>query len=104
MITFNDFEKLDIRTGKVKTAEKIPDTRLIKMKVDIGSEVRQLVAGGGLEPSDVVGKNVVVLVNLEPKTLKGVQSNGMILAADPGEGKPVILIPIHDVPVGMRVR
>jgi len=105
MITFKDFEKLDIRIGKVKSAEKIPETRLIKIKVDIGGEVRQLVAGGGLGSEDLLSKNVVVLANLEPRALRGVQSNGMILAADIGEGKkPVILVPDEDVPAGTKVR
>ncbi len=103
MIAFNDFEKLDLRTGKVKSAEKIPDTKLVKIKVDIGSGVRQLVAGGGLEPADLVGRNVVVLANLEPKTLRGVESKGMILAAVTG-GKPVLLTPEKDVPAGTKVK
>ncbi|MBI5060771.1 MAG: hypothetical protein HZB67_00480 [Candidatus Aenigmarchaeota archaeon] len=102
MVSFNDFEKLDLRVGNVKAAEKIQGTKLVKIKVDIGDELRQLVAGGGLEPDDLEGKNVVVIANLEPKTLKGVQSNGMILAADAG-GKPIILMPEKDVPAGTKV-
>lgn len=105
MISFKDFEKIDFRIGKVESVEKIPDTKLVRMKVDIGSEVCQMVAGGGLEPDDLLNKNVVVLANLEPKALRGIQSNGMILAADVGEGKkPIILIPEKNVPVGTKVR
>jgi tRNA-binding protein len=105
MITIRDFEKLELRTGRVKAAERIPDTKLVKLKVDIGTEVRQMVAGGGLEPEDLLGKNVVVLANLEPKELRGIQSNGMILAADVGSGKkPIILTPVSDVPPGTKVR
>ena len=105
MISIKDFEKLDLRVGKVIEAEKIEGTKLVRLKVDIGSEKRQLVAGGGLEPGDLLKKDVIDLTNLEPKKLRGVESNGMILAADEGEGKkPIILIPEKDTKAGTRVR
>jgi len=105
MITFADFQKVDMKTGKVKSAEGIEGSdKLIKMEIDVGSEVRQIVSGivDVYSPEQLVGMNVVVVMNLEPKKLHGVLSQGMILAAD-GE-KPIILTPERDVPPGTPVR
>ena len=105
-ILFDDFKKLDIRIGKVISAEKVKDSnKLIKLQVDLGAENRQIVAGMAefFEPIHFIGKQVPILVNLEPKTFKGIESQGMILAADVN-GKPFLLHPEIEVPEGSIVR
>ncbi len=106
MITFDDFQKLNFRVGTIKTADAVPGSdKLLKLIVDIGEEERQLVAGIAKEysPEKLPGKQIVVLTNLEPKTLMGVESNGMLLAADM-DGKPVLLVPDKEVPGGTPIR
>jgi methionine--tRNA ligase beta chain len=106
MISFDDFMKLDIRIGTVTAAEKIQGTdKLIRLEIDLGGETRQVVAGMAhtYAPQDFIGKQVPILVNLEPRKLKGIESQGMILAADVG-GKPIMLIPDREVPPGSAVR
>jgi methionyl-tRNA synthetase len=106
MITINDFNKLDIRIAKIVAAEQIPKSKkLIKITVDLGNEIRTLVAGIAetYVPDSLIGKLVPVLTNLQPVTLMGVQSNGMILAAD-AEGKPIILAVDAPVPPGTKIR
>ncbi len=106
-ITFEDFEKLDIRMGRVVQAERVPGTdKLLKLIVELGDETRQLVAGiaESYTPEDVVGKMIPVLMNLEPRTIRGVESQGMILCPSDREGRPVLLLPERDVPVGAKVR
>jgi len=105
-INFEEFQKIDLRVGKIIEAEKIEGTdKLLKLKVDLGEEKRQLVAGIAkfYQPEDLIGKEIVVVANLEPKTLRGVESQGMLLAADV-EGKPVLLKPDQEVPPGTKIR
>ena len=107
IIPFGDFQKLDIRIGTVITAENIPKTdKLLKLKVDFGSEIgqRQLVAGLAAHRSveELIGQRLTVIVNLEPVTIRGVLSEGMLLAAVEGE-KLGLLIPDLDVPNGTRI-
>ena len=105
-VSLSDFEKLDIRIGKVVNAERIPGSRkLVKIEVDLGEpEVRTLVAAvaGFYEPGELVGMNIVVLANLKPKRFMGVESRGMLLAADV-DGRPVLLTVAEDVPPGTKV-
>jgi methionyl-tRNA synthetase len=92
-ISFQDFQKIDLRIGTIKTAEAIPDTRkLIKLTVDIGEE-RTVVAGisGYYDEKDLIGKQVVFVANLEPITLMGVESMGMVLAAEDGSGVHLLM-------------
>ncbi|MGQ9721987.1 MAG: methionine--tRNA ligase subunit beta [Candidatus Jordarchaeum sp.] len=107
IITFKEFQKMDLRIGKVIKAEKVPNTKkLIRMAVEIGEgEIRQIVAGMAehLRPEKLQNKNVVVLVNLEPKEFMGLESRGMILAADL-DGKPILITPEEDVPPGTKIR
>jgi len=106
MITFNDFKKLEIRIGKVLSAEKVEGTdKLMKLEIDFGTGKRQLVAGMAefFEPNHLIGKELPVLVNLEPRNFKGIESQGMILAVDV-DGKPVLLQPEKEVPPGSIVR
>ncbi len=105
-ITFQDFEKLSLKVGKITSAEKIPGMRkIIKVQVDIGEKTATAIAGGAefYEPASFIGKRVVVLTNMEPKTIAGVKSEVMLLAAD-FEGKPIWLTVEQDVPVGTKIR
>ena len=107
-IAIEDFAKVEMRVGQVKTAERIVGAdKLLKLTVDIGSEVRQICAGIAqfYEPESLVGRKVVVVVNLAPRKLRGVESNGMIVAASVGpEGRPVLAGFAEDVEVGARLK
>ncbi|MBI2633767.1 MAG: methionine--tRNA ligase subunit beta [Parcubacteria group bacterium] len=106
MISFEDFQKLDLRVGKIINAERIEGSdKLLRLEVDLGEEWRQIVAGiGGVyKPEDLKGKEIIVVVNLEPKTIKGVESQGMLLAAS-CEGEPVLLVPEKEVEPGTKVK
>lgn len=104
VVTFEEFQKLDIRTGKVLSAEPVPKSnKLLKLMVDIGSEQRQIVAGMQqfYKPEDLVGKDVVVVTNLAPAKIFGVESNGMVLAAGDTAS---ILVPLKPVEPGSKIR
>jgi methionyl-tRNA synthetase len=104
LITFDEFKKLDLRVGLVKSAERVPKSnKLIKMTVDIGEE-RTIVAGVGKEfaPEDIVGRQVVVLANLAPAKLMGVTSEGMMLAATDDQGLALLAVS-RDVAPGSKV-
>jgi methionyl-tRNA synthetase len=107
-ISIEDFAKVDMRVGEVKAAERVPGaTKLLKLLVDIGSEVRQVVAGIAeyYEPEKLIGMKVVLVTNLQPRKLRGVESNGMIVAASGGEqGRPVLVTFKEDVANGARLR
>jgi len=106
MISFGDFQKLDLRVAKIIEVEKVEHAdKLLKLQIDIGGEQKQIVAGIAefYNPEELVGKEIVVVVNLEPRTLKGVESQGMLLAADE-DGKPVLLMPDKEVPAGTKIR
>ena len=95
MITFDDFKKLELRTAKIVDVKDHPDAdRLYIVDVEIAQEKRQVVAGikSSYQPEDLIGKSVVVVVNLEPATIRGVESNGMILAASDDNGLSVITL------------
>ncbi|MGH9650491.1 MAG: methionine--tRNA ligase subunit beta, partial [Terriglobales bacterium] len=107
-ITIDDFANVEMRVGQVKVAEKVQGAdRLLRLEVDIGTEVRQVVAGIAetYAPESLIGRKVVLVVNLAPRKLRGVESNGMILAASVGEkGLPVLAGFLEDVPVGARLK
>ena len=106
-ITIDDVMKLDLRVAKVLAAEKVPNSRkLVKLSVDVGSEQRTLVAGiaEAYEPDVLVGRTIVMVFNLKPAKLMGIESNGMVLAASPDGGKPTLFGFYGDVPPGTRVR
>ena len=107
MITFEDFKKLEIKIGKIISVEKIPNAdKLLKLVFDFGTEQRQIIAGMAEYFPDVsllVGKEMPVLINIEPRKFKGYESQGMIIATDADE-KPVFLIPEKEVPPGTVVR
>ncbi len=105
MIDINEFAKLDLRIGKIETAERIEGSKkLIKLDVDVGTEKRQMVAGiaEDYDPESLIGALVPVLVNMKPAKLMGVESRGMILAVEVN-GKPILLHPDKDVPAGSRI-
>ncbi len=106
MITIEDFNNLNIVVGKIIKIEKIPKSdKLFKIIVDLGSSKNQMVAGGAniYSPDDLMGKQVIVLANLESKIICGIESKGMLLAADV-KGKPIWLTVDEEVPLGTRVR
>lgn len=107
-IGIEDFTKVEMRVGQVKTAERIVGAdKLLKLTVDIGTEIRQICAGIAqyYEPESLIGRKVVVVVNLAPRKLRGVESNGMIVAASVGpEGRPVLAGFHEDVEVGARLK
>jgi methionyl-tRNA synthetase len=108
-IGIEDFAKVEMRVGQIKTAERIVGAdRLLKLTVDIGTEIRQICAGIAqyYEPEKLIGRKVAVVVNLAPRKLRGVESNGMIIAASVGpEGRPVLAgFPDEDVEIGARLK
>jgi methionyl-tRNA synthetase len=106
-IGIDDFAKVEMRVGQVKLAEKVAGAdKLLKLMVDVGDEVRQIVAGiaTAYQPEELVGRKVVVVANLAPRKLRGVESNGMLLAASTAEGKPVLCTFAEEVPVGARLK
>jgi methionyl-tRNA synthetase len=107
-ISIDEFAKVEMRVGEVKSAERVPNAdKLLKIMVDIGSEVRQVLAGIAqfYDPEKLVGRKVVVVANLAPRKMRGLESNGMIVAASAGpEGKPVLVGFLEDVPVGARLK
>jgi methionyl-tRNA synthetase len=107
-IGIEDFAKIELRSGIVKSAERIPGAdKLLKLLVDIGDEVRQVLAGIALSyaPEDLVGRKVVIVANLAPRKMRGLESNGMLLAASVGpDGKPVLCTFAEDVPAGAKVK
>ena len=106
MISFEEFQKIELKVAKIIGAEKIEKSeKLLKLIVDLGDEKRQLVAGIAkyYKLEDLIGKEIVVVANLEPKKLMGIESQGMLLAANV-DGKPVILIPEKEVPPGTKVK
>lgn len=108
MISLDDFKKLDIRLGTVKEASKIEGTdRLVKLVIDFGAETRQIVSGIALYYPDLsvlVGKQVPAIVNLEPRRIKGYESQGMVLYAIEGEAKLTTLSPDEPLSDGSVVR
>jgi len=107
-ISIEDFAKVEMRVGEVKSAEPVQGAqKLMKLAVDIGSEVRQVVAGIAeyYKPEQLLGMKVVIVTNLQPRKLRGVESNGMVVAATVGEeGRPVLVTFKEDVPNGSRLK
>ena len=108
MITYDDFAKLDIRIGTIESAEKMPNgDKLLKLQVNFGEEKRQILSGTAefYSPESLVGKQCPFLINLEPRKIKGEESQGMLLAIDPSGDKKdcVIMHPEKKVDNGTRV-
>ena len=106
-ISIDDFMKVELRVAKVLAAERVPKSkRLIKLQVDVGTEQRTVVAGiaDAYEPDALIGRTVVMVFNLKPAKLMGVESNGMVLAASPDGGKPMLVGFETPLEPGTRVR
>lgn len=106
-ITIDDFAKVELRVALVKVAEKVKGAdKLLRLEVDLGTETRQIVAGiaEAYAPETLVGRKVVIVANLAPRKLRGLESNGMIVAASLEGGKPVLAGFLEDVPVGARLK
>lgn len=105
MVTLSDFQNLDLRIATVVAAEPHPNAdRLLVLRIDLGGEQRQIVAGirASYDPAALVGRQVIVVVNLEPAKLRGIESQGMLLAARDGE-RVVIMTPESPVRAGSKV-
>jgi methionyl-tRNA synthetase len=107
VIQFDDFLKLDLRVGTIKQAELHPKAdKLIVLQVDLGSEQRQIIAGlrGYYEPAALVGKQIVVLTNLPPRNMRGMESRGMLLAGVTDDQSSVVLLTLdQELPPGCKV-
>jgi methionyl-tRNA synthetase len=106
-ISIDDFAKIELRVGQVKAAENVKGAdKLLRLEVDLGTEVRQVVAGiaESYAPELLIGRKVVIVANLAPRKLRGLESNGMIVAASPEGGKAVLAGFLEDVPVGTRLK
>lgn len=108
-INIEDFKKVDIAVGKILSAEKVPDTdKLLKLSVDLDEPTpRQIVSGISLyfpDCSVLVGKKCMFVANLEPRTIKGIESQGMILAVSTEDGKFSLLEPSEEIPAGSRAK
>ena len=104
-VSFEDFKKLDMRVAKILDVKEHPNAdKLYVIQVEVGGRTKQLVAGirAQYSPEDLTGRNIVVVDNLEPVTIRGEESHGMLLAAS-DNGSPVILVPESDVPSGTRI-
>jgi methionyl-tRNA synthetase len=107
-ITIDDFTKIELRVAQVKVAERVKGAdKLLRLEVDLGYEQRQILAGiaKAYEPEQLVGRKIVIVANLAPRKMRGLESNGMLLAASLGEeGKPVLASFLEDVPLGARLK
>jgi len=105
-ITIDEFRRLDIRVGEVVSATRVPGTdKLIELGVDLGGEVRRLITGlyPLYRPDDLLGRRIIVLANLQPRKVKGVVSQGMLLAAEWGDGEIGLLTVDKTAPGGARI-
>jgi methionyl-tRNA synthetase len=106
-ISIEEFARLDLRVAKVLEADAVPGTtRLLKIKIDLGSEQRQIVAGIAEKypPETLVGRSIIVVANLKPARVRGVDSDGMLLAAAPPGGKPILATFEEEIPPGTKVK
>ena len=105
-ITYDEFKKMDLRVAKVLTAERVAGTnKLLKLQIDLGTEQRQIIAGvaESYAPEELVGKEFIVIANLQPAVIRGIESQGMLLAAEV-DSKPIIPFFDREVPPGTKVK
>jgi methionyl-tRNA synthetase len=106
-ITIDDFVKVDLRVAQILVAERVPKAdKLLRLEVDLGYEKRQILAGIAqyYEPEKLVGRKIVIVANLAPRKLRGLESNGMLLAASLPDGAPVLASFLEEVPLGARLK
>ena len=107
VVTFDDFSKLDIRTATILEAEKVPKTaKLLRLKIDTGLDVRTIVSGIAeyYDPEKIIGRQISIIANLEPRKIKGIESQGMILMAEDKDGKLVMVTPSEKVSNGSTIK
>ena len=105
-ISYEQFSQCDLRVVTILSCERIEGSdKLLKLQVSLGEEERHVIAGIGkwYAPEELNGKQVCIIANLEPRTLMGHESQGMLLATDDAEGKPVLLLPEHSVQPGAKI-
>jgi methionyl-tRNA synthetase len=105
-IVYDDFGKIDLKTGVILTAQKVPKAdKLLQLEIDLGFEKRTILSGIAMhfQPEDIIGKQVVVVANLAPRKMRGIESNGMILMAEDKEGKLHFVQPENAIPAGSKV-
>jgi methionine--tRNA ligase beta chain len=103
MINFEEFQKVELKVAKIISAERVEGSeKLLKLQVDLGEEKRQIIAGIGkaYEPENLIGREIAIVANLEPRVLMGLESQGMVLAASDSDGRPVLLSPNKEVAPG----
>jgi methionyl-tRNA synthetase len=106
-VTFDDFSRIDIRTATILEAEKVPKTtKLLKLKIDTGLDVRTIVSGIAehYDPDTIIGRQISIVANLEPRKIKGIESKGMILMAEDKNGKLVMVAPSENVSNGSMIK
>jgi len=108
MITIEEFQRIELRVATILSAERVPGTeKLLKLQIDLGSENRQLVAGIAKHytPEELIGKQIVVVTNLQPAVIRGIESQGMLLAASTDDSSQIALVTLQrPVPNGCRVK
>ncbi len=107
IVNFDDFNKIDIRTATILEAEKVPKTtKLLKLRIDTGIDIRTIVSGIAeyYDPATIIGKQISIVANLEPRKIKGIESKGMILMAEDKNGKLVMVTPIDNVSNGSMIK
>ena len=105
-VTYDDFSKLDLRVAQIIQVEKIPGkSKIVKGLIDLGEEKREVIIGGAeyYQPAELLNKKVIVIANLEPRKIAGIESNAMLLAADLND-KPFWLTVNEDVPLGTKIK
>jgi methionyl-tRNA synthetase len=106
-ITIDDFVKVDLRVAQILVAERVPKAdKLLRLEVDLGYEKRQILAGIAqyYEPEQLIGRKIVIVANLAPRKMRGLESNGMLLAASLEGGAPVLAGFLEEVPLGARLK
>jgi methionyl-tRNA synthetase len=106
-ITIDDFAKVELRVAQILVAERVPKAdKLLRLEIDLGYEKRQILAGIAqyYEPEKLIGRKIVVVANLAPRKMRGLESNGMLLAASLEGGAPVLAGFLEDVPLGARLK
>ncbi len=106
-IDYETFSKVNLRTATVLEAERIPNSdKLLKMTIDVGYEKRQLVAGiaSSYSPEEMIGKQIIIVANLQPRKIRGIESNGMLLAVQGSDEKIVLIAPETKGENGLRVQ
>jgi len=106
-ITIDDFVKVDLRVAQILVAERVPKAdKLLRLEVDLGYEKRQILAGIAqyYEPEKLIGRKIVIVANLAPRKMRGLESNGMLLAASLPDGAPVLAGFLEEVPLGARLK